>query len=532
MRTFATIIALVGILAGGLARADTTTQPAVAAAPPPATQPAVVTGGKTVIIQVTGEINDYNRDQLFRHFDEARAMGAKTVILDLDTYGGLVTAGLEISRFIKRQDDLHTIAYVKDKAISAGAMIAMSCDEIVMSSSATLGDCAPIVFSFDGSLDSLPAAERAKQESPIVSDFLESAARNHHDPLLAEAMVAVQVSVYWIQNKDGERKFVDKDEYSKLKLMGWKDVTDAKTPVTVPVDSENSLLTVDSDHAILFGLATGPVESAQALADQRGVAVLADFHTTAGEVAVEWLGSWPVRLILLIIIFSAGNVIIHAPGHGVAEVVGLIALALMLGVPLMTGYAQWWEILAIFIGLGLVSVEILLPGHMLPGITGAVLILLGLVMTFVPKEPGGTPGIFPNMHATWWALENGLLVVAVGLVCSAGLWVWMNRFLPQIPYFRRLILTEMSGGGTNPDRDMDGAKDARPLVMGIWPAIGSVGKAVSELKPGGVAEFYDAAIAGGRATGVVSESGFIPPGSRVVVRLVAGSRVVVQAANG
>ena len=32
-------------------------------------------------------------------------------------YGGLVTGGEEINRFLKRQDDLHTIAFVKDKAI-------------------------------------------------------------------------------------------------------------------------------------------------------------------------------------------------------------------------------------------------------------------------------------------------------------------------------------------------------------------------------------------------------------------------------
>ncbi len=97
---------------------------------------------KTVVITLAGEIDDYNRDQLFRHFDEAKKLGAKVVILNVDTYGGLLTSGLEISRFIKRQGDLHVVAYVKDKAISAGAMIAMACDEIVVSDSATLGDCA------------------------------------------------------------------------------------------------------------------------------------------------------------------------------------------------------------------------------------------------------------------------------------------------------------------------------------------------------------------------------------------------------
>jgi len=471
------------------------------------------TGGKTVIIQFSGEVNDFSRDQLFKHFQEAKDVGATTVILDLDTYGGLVTSGMEISRFLKRQDDLHVIAFVQDKAISAGAMIAMACDEIVMSHSATLGDCSPIVFQFDGTLDSLPAAERAKQESPILADFLESARRNHHDPLLAEAMVAVQVSVYWIQSPDGEKKFVDKPDYAKLIAAGWKDVPGAP----VPVDSDTTLLTVDSDHAVMYGLATGEADSAQALASERGLTVVADIRNSEGDLLVDWLGSAAARLILLVIFLSAANVVIHAPGHGVAEVIGLAALLLMLGVPLLTGYAQWWEILTIFVGLALVAVEVILPGHFFPGIIGGSLVLFGLIMTFVPQEPGG-PGFLPNMNATWYSLERGLAVVAGGLACSAFLWFWMNRYLPKIPYFNRIILTNISGGGT------ETAPAAAPAA---WPTVGAVGMAVTELKPGGTAEFFDQTIADRRFASVVSESGFVPPGSNVVVRQVAGNRVVV-----
>lgn len=51
---------------------------------------------KTVVITLAGEIDDYNRDQLFRRFDDAKKLGAKVVILNIDTYGGLLTSGLEI----------------------------------------------------------------------------------------------------------------------------------------------------------------------------------------------------------------------------------------------------------------------------------------------------------------------------------------------------------------------------------------------------------------------------------------------------
>ena len=94
--------------------------------------------------------------------------GATVIILHEDTPGGLLTAGLEISQFIKQQTDIHTIAYIH-KAYSAGALIAMACDEIAMEPNAAIGDCAPIMLSPDGSLTPLPDTERAKAASPVLA---------------------------------------------------------------------------------------------------------------------------------------------------------------------------------------------------------------------------------------------------------------------------------------------------------------------------------------------------------------------------
>src|SRR3982751_1474708 len=95
----------------------------------PATQQ---TSTRTVIVVLKGEIDEYNKSSLVKRFEEARKQGADTIILQINTYGGLVTSGLEISQFLKRQNDLHVIGYIDEKAISAGAMIALACNEIVM----------------------------------------------------------------------------------------------------------------------------------------------------------------------------------------------------------------------------------------------------------------------------------------------------------------------------------------------------------------------------------------------------------------
>src|SRR3954452_11777060 len=184
-----------GFGGGAVARAqDVEPSPATAPAPAPssASTPAVV-------ITLQGVIDDYSRDALFKRFAEARRLGAKVVILKLNTPGGLVTAGLDISRFLKQQDDLHIVAYVHEKAYSAGIMIGLACDELVMEPGSYIGDSAPIVMDSSGGLQTLGKAERAKAESPILADFRDSAVKNGYDPILAEAMVSYGKVVRWVE---------------------------------------------------------------------------------------------------------------------------------------------------------------------------------------------------------------------------------------------------------------------------------------------------------------------------------------------
>jgi len=517
---FPFVLALLGLCVG--LRAAGSEDPATRPIAPATTAPPVVPmGGPAVIIQLAGEIDEYNRDAMFRRFDQARAMGAKTIILDVDTYGGLVIAGRDISSYLKRQNDLHVIAYVKDKAISAGAMIAVACDEIVMGPHATLGDCAPIIFDKSKGLETMPAAERAKQESPIVDEFVDSAKRNGYDPLLLESMVKVQVVVYYMQDNDGHKRFVDEDDYKKLTDEGWKPVPD----LPVPIDGPDSLLTVHTDEAVKLGLARGVAASAQDLAAQRGYTVLAELTPTAGDTIITVLSSPWIRSILVIIFIQALIVGFSAPGHGAAEAIAVVSLGLLVGVPLLTGYAQWWHLLLIFGGLALVAFEIFVfPGHMVSAIVGTILVLGGILLTFIGNA-WSMPGSW-QMPATWMDLTHGIYAVAGGLFCSILLSFWLRRFLPKLPYFNRLILTATSGGTAVNLGQSNSPGPAVAEPADRWPFVGTIGRAVSDLKPGGSAQFPYADDT--RTTAVISDSGYVTAGSKVVVREVCGSRVVVK----
>src|ERR1041384_201575 len=146
--------ALFGVLVSTISGAwGQTTRPAAA----PASRPTVQT--PAALIALEGTVDDTMQRRLRRNVQDARALGAKTIIFQIDTYGGLSSAGLNISRFIKGLSDVQTIAYVNDKAISAGTMIALACDQIVMAPSAVIGDCAPISIGSRGELQPLPPTE-------------------------------------------------------------------------------------------------------------------------------------------------------------------------------------------------------------------------------------------------------------------------------------------------------------------------------------------------------------------------------------
>lgn len=479
--------------------------------PPAAAQPAA-------IVPLLGQIDDYSRDDLIRRFDKAKALGAKVIIVEIDSPGGLVTSSMEMSLFVKRQSDVHTIAFVKNRAISGAAMVAVACDEIWMAPETAIGDCAPIIFRSDGGLETLPAAERAKQESPIIGEFLDSARRNGYNPLVCEAMVNVQKSVYLLQNGKGDYKAVDEPEYKQLTATGeWKPVPGYPNPL----DGPTSLLTVHSSDAKMLGLSKGTVASPQALASERNYQIIADLTPGFGEKLVETLNNPFVRMILLTIFLQALYIALHAPGHGAAEAVAIVSLGLLVGIPLLTGYAQWWEVAMIFVGLGLCAFEIFVfPGHMVSLIAGTIMVLFGLILTFAGKEPGGMPGWLPSLDQTWHGIQTGLAMVVGGLICSFLLSLWVRRYLPSIPYFRRLILTATTGNTAELNPAAQARKDE-------WPFIGTVGVAITDLRPGGSVQFPFADST--RATAVVTSSGYVPAGAKVEVEQVQGNFVRVRA---
>ena len=89
-------------------------------------------------IPIQGTIDLGLPPYISRELKEAQESGALAVIFDIDTFGGRVDAATQIKDAIL-DSDLLTIAFINRRAISAGALISLSCEKIYMTGGASIG---------------------------------------------------------------------------------------------------------------------------------------------------------------------------------------------------------------------------------------------------------------------------------------------------------------------------------------------------------------------------------------------------------
>jgi membrane-bound ClpP family serine protease len=114
------------------------------------------------VIVCKGLIDDGLFKSIKRRTQTALDSGTDYIIYEISTYGGLLNSADDISKYLILDvgKKAHTIAYITTEAISAGAMISVSCQDIIMRENTTIGDCAPVAMGAK-----LEGVEREKVES-------------------------------------------------------------------------------------------------------------------------------------------------------------------------------------------------------------------------------------------------------------------------------------------------------------------------------------------------------------------------------
>ncbi|MEX2016152.1 MAG: ATP-dependent Clp protease proteolytic subunit, partial [Candidatus Hydrogenedentales bacterium] len=107
-------------------------------------------GDVVIVCPIEGMIDEGIAVIVERAVEEANEKGAKALIFRIDTPGGRVDSAVKIASAIQRSRTL-TIAYIEGMgAISAGALISMACDEIVMAPGSNIGAAAPVIPTAEG----------------------------------------------------------------------------------------------------------------------------------------------------------------------------------------------------------------------------------------------------------------------------------------------------------------------------------------------------------------------------------------------
>lgn len=415
-----------------------------------------------------------------RGVKEAMEAEADLLVFDMETNGGRLDTCREIIAIIGQFPGA-TVTYVNRDAFSAGAFIAVSTKQIFMAPESVIGAAAPVMISpGGGGAMEMPDTYQEKIESAVRAMIRATAEKNGHNVQVVEAMI-------------------DKDQ--GLTIEGEV------------IAKEGELLTLTNTEAEKeYGtpprklLSSGTVASLDALLDQLGYA-----HAERQDIrptGMEEIGFWLTKIapILLIIGIVGLYVEFKTPGFGVAGIIGLVALALYFLGSYAAGLSGMEWILVFGLGVLLVVLELFaFPGTIVLGVAGAALMLVAIIMAAVDVYPGDP--VLPTLPKLTFPMTN----LSIAVVGSLVIIFILSRLLPHAPLYRVFVSEATSGVGAETVQQRE-----RSLLLG------QTGVTVSNLRPGGKAQFGDQII------DVISQGDLVAKGTRVRIMDFSAREAVVE----
>jgi membrane-bound serine protease (ClpP class) len=394
----------------------------------------------------------------------------------MDTPGGSLDATEKICQLLLKTK-IPTYTYVNTDAGSAGALIALATKNIYMAPVSAIGAAAPVMSGGE----EVPKTMNAKIVSFSSGYFRSVAEQNGYNPNLVDAFM----------NTDKEVKIGDR-----------------------VLNPTGAVLTLSAKEAteIIDGkplLARGIAPDLRALCEQAGLAP--DAMIRVEPSGFEQIAFWITALAPLLLLGGMLGAWIEfkSPGFGIAGILAALCFLLFFAGHYVAGLTGF-EVLAVFVlGVLLVLLELIFfPGVVLLATAGLALMMGSLLFAMVDFYPAQPLQFAPEMFVA--PLIN--LSIAVGLF-FVGVALFA-RFLPNLPFFNRLVLArETAGGQSLPAKS---AELDPPAV-----AVGDTGKTLTILRPAGRAEI------GGSPLDVVSDGDFLEPGEPIRVLALRGGRIIV-----
>lgn len=272
--------------------------------------------------------------------EEAVQKQADIILIEMSTYGGLLESADSIRTKIL-DSPIPVFVFINHNAASAGALIAIACDSIYMTTGSSIG-----------------AATVVDQEGKVVPDKYQSYMRammrstaeaNGRDPNIAQAMVDPRIEIEGV------------------------------------IDS-GSVLTFTASEAVKNGYCEGIAENTEEVLKLAGIEEyeIIEQELSAMDKIISFLINPVVSGILIMVIVGGIYFELQAPGIGLPSIAAILAALLYFAPLYLEGLADHWEILVFVAGLILILVEIFaIPGFGVAGISGIFLVIAGLTLSLI-----------------------------------------------------------------------------------------------------------------------------------------------------
>lgn len=283
------------------------------------------------VIPIKGEINSASFSFLENTVSDLDKDRVKAIIFEIDTYGGLIDQASNIKDLILSLD-IPTISFVNNKAESAGVLITIASEKVVMATNSTIG-----------SAETIPNTEK------ILStwrSFLRDTAQ------------------YRGRNTDIIQAMADSD----IEVTG--------------INAKGKLINLTSQEALEYGIADLVSDDYDEILANFGIANVNIIKVEEGlQVRLAKFISKPYISSLLLTLGLVGLVIeILTPGFGIGGTISIIGFGLFFGGNILAGNSNWTSLALFATGLLLLVVEGFVPGFGLPGISGIIFVTAGTVL--------------------------------------------------------------------------------------------------------------------------------------------------------
>ncbi|NLY21350.1 MAG: nodulation protein NfeD [Tissierellia bacterium] len=286
--------------------------------------------GDVYVIPIKGEITSATATFVRDSIKEVEVKNPEAIVFEIDTYGGRVDSAELIKNYILNTN-AKTVSFINNNAQSAGVLISISSENIIMTNSSTIG-----------------SAETIPNEEKILSmwrSMLRNTAQTRgRDSLLIEAMADSSIEIPGITEK-------------------------------------GKLVNLTSEEALEYGIADVVDNKLESGLDQLGInySNIVEVEETLATKLASFVSSQGVSSFLLSLAFVAFIVELFVPGFGIPGIISVISFALFFAGNLFAGYSSWMSILFFVIGIILLFIELMVPGFGLPGISGIILLFAGIV---------------------------------------------------------------------------------------------------------------------------------------------------------